>query len=91
MSHRLIGVVLSICRSDGGRYSMRVTTTNKLKTSPSSSASSSKRTTPVKGPLLSKAEREKESEREREKAAWDRRRSYDPRRAVKEVKLVVSY
>lgn len=85
-------------RNDGGRYSMRATsTTNKSSTSTQSKPSSAKSTpgsAGVKKPttrghssnsLLARAEREKEAEKEKEKAAWDRRRTYDPRKAVQQV------
>lgn len=40
---------------------------------------------PSSNSMIAKAEREKEAGKEKEKAAWDRRRTYDPRRAVQQV------
>ena len=42
---------------------------------------------PSSNSMIVKAEREKEAAKEKEKAAWDRRRTYDPRRAVQEVNI----
>ena len=42
---------------------------------------------PSSNSMIAKAEREREAGKEREKAAWDRRRTYDPRKAVQEVLL----
>lgn len=73
---------------------MRVTGTSKT-TTPSTKPSSAKPTSSTTGKkmtsrnssnsLIAKAEREKEAEKEKEKAAWDRRRTYDPRKAVQQV------
>ncbi|XP_067941476.1 serine-rich adhesin for platelets-like isoform X2 [Watersipora subatra] len=78
-------------RTDGGRYSMRATsTTSKTSGAKTSNVSSSKPAAkklpsrPNSNSMIARAEREKEAGKEREKAAWDRRRSYNPRKAVQE-------
>ena len=83
-----------IKRTDGGRYSMRVTGTKATSSTSSNSTAPGGRPTSGKKPAsrsnsaLLREQRERESEKEKEKAAWERRRSYDPRRAVKEVSLL---